>query len=73
MLNYDEIVSQAQEHRTFLLTNAEHQRLAQALVAAQPHPIVAWIGQQLSQWGRLQGERPTPSLPVGPMAVGHTQ
>lgn len=70
MLNYDEIVTQASEHRSFLLANAEQQRLTQSLVFGQPHPLRAWIGQRLIALGRqLQGERQeaplaAPALPV---------
>lgn len=57
MLNYDEIVTHTTAHRDLLLTNAEQQRLAQTLAPSQPHPISAWIGQQLIAWGqRLQGQ-----------------
>jgi hypothetical protein len=70
MLNYNEIVTQASEHRSFLLANAEQQRLAHSLVPGQPHPLRAWIGQRLIALGQqLQGERQeaplaTPTLPV---------
>lgn len=68
MLNYDEIVTQVSEHRNFLLANAEQQRLAQAVAPAQPHPVSAWFGRQLIEWGRqLQGAKPLPTLPIPPM------
>lgn len=67
MLNYDEIVSQASDHRSFLLANAEQQRLTQVLAAAQPHPILARLGQQLIEWGlQLQGGSARTSLSVAP-------
>ncbi len=65
MLNYDEIVTQAHDHRTLLLANAEQQRLAQTVAPTQPHPIVVWIGCQLIEWGQqLQGEKPLPAPPM---------
>ena len=52
MLNYEEIVTQANERRTLRLVQAEQHRLAQALGAAQPHPFFAWARQQARRWGR---------------------
>lgn len=69
MLNYDEIVIQANEHRNLLLTNATQQRLAQAQTVSQAHSLIDWIGRRLIQWGQLlQDETPraplvTPSMP----------
>lgn len=69
MLNYDEIVTHATEHRNLLLTNAAQHQLAQALTVSQPHPLLEWIGRQLIRWGQqLQAAKPrapwaTPSLP----------
>lgn len=61
MANYDEIITQANEHRTFLSENAEHQRLVKSVAPSQPHPIKAWLGGQLIRWGQqLQGEQPLP-------------
>lgn len=50
MANYHEIVTQAEEHRSLLLENAEQRHLILALGPAQPHPIIAWVGQQLYWW-----------------------
>lgn len=59
MVNYDEVIMQADEHRTFLLENVEQQRLIQSFANSQPHPVKAWLGRQLVVWGqRLQGEQP---------------
>ena len=70
MANYDEIITQASDHRTFLLENAEQQRLAHSLPAPQPHPLIAWIGRQLVRWGQqLQGEKQTLLSPVPLMRV----
>ncbi len=71
MANYDEIITQANEHRTFLLENAEQQRLAQSLPAAQPHPLKAWLGRQFVVWGQqLQGEKPLPPVDAPAMTAG---
>lgn len=65
MLNYDEIVTRGAAHRDLLLTNAEQQRLGQALTATRPHPVSAWIGQLLIRWGQqLQGTKPLPAVPL---------
>lgn len=70
MLNYDELVTQAHDHRTWLLTNAQQQRFAQAVAPAQPHPLITWIGQQLIEWGQqLQGEPQQAMLPVSPFTT----
>ena len=70
MLNYDEIVTQTNDHRAFLLANAEQQRLAQTLTPRQPHPVMAWVGRRLIRWGQqLQGESTLPPLPASTMTV----
>ncbi|MFZ4656067.1 MAG: hypothetical protein ACOYNY_03600 [Caldilineaceae bacterium] len=67
MLNYDEIVTRTEDHRDFLLTNAEQQRLAQSLTMSQPHPVSAWLGQRLMAWGRrLQGQSNAVPAPTAP-------
>jgi hypothetical protein len=69
MLNYDEIVTQANEYRSLRLTAAEQQRLEQSLAPTQPHPILLWVGQQLIALGQqLQGERQMAALSVSPVA-----
>ena len=71
MLNYDEIVTQTNDHRALLLANAEQQRLAQTLAPRQPHPVMAWIGRRLIRWGQqLQGAKSLPALPVPPVTEG---
>lgn len=70
MLNYDEIVAKADEHRTLLLNNAEEQRLIQSLGSEQAHPLLAWIGQRLISLGQqLQGERQETGLVTPPLPV----
>ncbi|MCE7986641.1 MAG: hypothetical protein DYG89_36165 [Caldilinea sp. CFX5] len=70
MLNYDEIVTRTEAQRALLLTNAEQQRLTQSLVASQPHPVSAWIGQQLIVWGqRLQGQSNVVPAPAAPATI----
>ncbi|MFN8491629.1 MAG: hypothetical protein U0350_28785 [Caldilineaceae bacterium] len=70
MANYDEIITQASEHRALLLENAEQQRLVQSLTAPPPHPLLAWLGRQLVGWGQqLQGDKQQPSLSVPPLTV----
>ena len=74
MANYDEIVTQVNEHRNFLLENAEQQRLVQSLATprapSQPHPMKAWVGRQLVAWGQqLQGEESLPPAAVATMTT----
>lgn len=70
MLNYDEIVTRTNDHRAFLLANAEQQRLAQTLTPCQAHPVIAWIGRRLIRWGeQLQGETTQPPLLASTMTV----
>lgn len=64
MLNYEEIVTQANERRTLRLAQAEQQRLAQALGAAHPHPFFAWAKQQMSRWVRPLWAAKDRSAPV---------
>lgn len=52
MLNDEEISTQANDHRTLRLAQAEQQRLAQALVASHSHPVITWVGRLVSRWGR---------------------
>lgn len=73
MLNYDEIVTQTNDHRALLLANAEQQRLAQTLAPRQPHPVMAWIGRRLIRWGeQLQGETALSALPSPTVTGSHS-
>lgn len=64
MLNYEEIVTQANERRTLRLAQAEQQRLVQALGAAQPHSFFAWARQQARRWGQRMWAAKDRSAPV---------
>ncbi len=63
MANYDEIITQANDHRTFLLENAEQQRLVQSIMTQSrlsPRPANALHGlvdlvnllRRSVRWGR---------------------
>jgi hypothetical protein len=69
MMNYHQISTEATERQQLFLAEAEQRRLAQ-LVPAQPHPLMAWVGQRLIGWGqRLQAEKRTTVWPVTPVAL----
>jgi hypothetical protein len=68
MLNYDDLVTQANERQSFFRAAVKQRRLAQSLAPTQPHPIFLWVGQQLIKWGRqLLGEKQMAALPVSPV------
>lgn len=64
MLNYDDLVTQATERQSAFRTAAAQRRLMQSLALTQPHPTLAWVGQQLIEWGRqLLAEKPPQRCP----------
>jgi hypothetical protein len=68
MWQYQQMEGLTYELQADFLAEAEQRRLEQSLAPSQPHPLIAWIGQQLVVLGwQLQGKRGTqlfiPSLP----------
>ncbi len=63
MLQYPLMEMLIHERQADFLADAEQQRLERSLTRHRPHPLIAWIGQQLVVLGeQLQGERRTQEL-----------
>ena len=64
MMNYQQMETMAFEQHKMRLAEAEQRRFAK-LVPSRPHPLLAWVGQQLIGWGqRLQHAEARPVLSV---------
>ena len=64
MMNYNEIATRANEYQQMRLAVAEQRRL-EKVFPPRPHPLLAWVGQQLIGWGKqLQATKPTPVWPI---------
>ena len=60
MMQYPLMEVLTYERQADFLADAEQQRLERSLTPHRPHPLIAWIGQQLVVLGeQLQGERRT--------------
>ena len=69
MMNYQQMETMAFEQHKMLLVEAEQRRLAKA-IPSRPHPLWAWAGQQMIEWGqRLQRPEQKAGLPVALIGV----
>lgn len=58
MIQYPLLAVLTYERQVDFLADAEQQRLERSLAPYQPHPLIAWLGQQLVVLGeQLQGKR----------------
>ncbi len=63
MLAYQQMEELTYARQADYLAEAELERLERSLAPHQPHPLLAWLGQQLVVLGRqLQGEERTQEL-----------
>jgi hypothetical protein len=69
MLNYDDLVIQANERQSAFRAAVKQRRWEQSLDPTQPHPIFLWVGhklialgRQLQGEGQVQGFHPSPAL-----------
>lgn len=64
MLPYLEMERLTYERQADIQATFEQRQLEQSLAPRQPHPLLAWIGQQLVILGRhLQGDSRLPGKP----------
>jgi hypothetical protein len=64
MLPYLEMEMLTYERQADIQAAFEQRQLEQSLAPRQPHPLLAWIGQQLIALGcQLQGERRSQGAP----------